>query len=82
MLRFSGEELDVQEKFLLEILWYWSPCDLLTNIRVVLHEKPVYNMMKVTITASGRTTFVFLPSCDESDSQCHFLNFLKSEVLL
>ena len=94
MMLFSGEgtvlncgvtvakEFDVQEKIKLEIFRFWSRCPLMTGGKVVLHHKPVNNMMRVTIAASGIPTLVFIPSCDRLNNFCHFLNILKPEILL
>ena len=70
LLRFSGEgtklnygvtvakDCDVQEKFDIWNLKFSSRYSLLTSSKVVLHHKPVYNMMKVTINASGMSIHV------------------------
>ena len=93
MLRFSGggtvrsygvtvaEEFDVRKKFKLEILRFQSQYSLLTGIKVVLHQKSFYNMMRATII-SGISILAFVPSCDKLHKHCHFLNILNSEVLL
>ena len=93
MLCFSGEgtvlnyevtgskEYDAQEKFKLEILSFWRRYGLLTDSKVNLHQKPFYIMMKATITASGVSTLLFVPSCDKLNNQLHFLKIFKSEVL-
>ena len=70
MLRFSGEgtvlnyevigakEFDVREKVKLENLRLCNRYGLLTGSIVVLHQKPVYKMMRATITVSGMSTLM------------------------
>ena len=81
MLCFSGEgtvlkygvtvaqEFDVQEKFKLKILRFLSRNGLMTGIKVVLHQNPVYNMLSATTTGSGISTLVSVPSGDKFNSQ-------------
>ena len=93
VLCFSGErtvlnygvtveqEFDVQEKFKFEILRISSRYGLMNSIKVVLHKKPVYNMMRATTTGSGISNLVFVPSGNNLNNQWEFLNILKSDVL-
>ena len=92
-MRFSGEgnvlkygvtvakEFNSQGKFKLEILGFWSQNGFLTGTKLSLHQKPVYNMLKATITASGMSTLVFVSSSDKLNVKCQFLYILKVEAL-
>ena len=73
--------LDVGEGLKLEMLRFWGRYSLLTGSKVVLRQKPVYNVMRGTINASGIYTLVFVPSCDKVNNQSHFLQILSSVVL-
>ena len=46
------KEFDVQEKFKPEILRFWSRYGLLSGSKVVLHQEPAHNMMRIRISAS------------------------------
>ena len=85
MLRVSGEgtvlnygvtfpkEFDVQEKSLtLKLYCFLSRYGLLTGSKVVLHQKLVCNMTRVTIKASGKSTLISVRSCDKFNNQGHF----------
>ena len=60
---------------------FWSRYSLMTVSKVVLHQKTVRNMVRTITTVSVICTLVFVPSCDEMNNQCHFLNIFKSDVL-
>ena len=87
MLRSSGEgtvlnywvivvkEFDVQEKFNPEILGFSSLHSFLSSIKVVLHQKPVYNHVQWNVYPRFCSIIY-----DKLNSQCQFLNILECEL--
>ena len=93
MLRFNDEDNYAQlwgdcweknrrsGKVNFEILIFRSWYGSLAGSKVVVHQKPVYNMMRARNTVSRISTLLFVPSCNKLNNQCHFLSILKSIVL-